>query len=386
VTSIAAALVSAQAAWSATHGSVVQLHDPTDLGGSDRSAVFRVAVEGAADLPATAVVKAYALTELGAPPEFADEVAAAAFCPFGARLLAHDPGAAVAVFSDLGGHGSLADLLLGVDEAAARAGLLAWARALGSMAAWSVGRRAEYDAARAALGLALTGDRLAEHLAESSRTGLAALLAFTGARSLDAALDDALGASVESELRDAQAVLDAGALTVFSPADACPDNNLLTPDGIRLLDYESAGFHSAFLDAVYCRMPFASCWCVFEIPAGLAADVERTYRDLLVAAVPEAADDAAWETGMLRAEVLWVLSQARWLLPRAEGDNGLMGGSLGGPPRRTLLVHRWRRLAGSAPARSRFPHLVEVLERAAGEADATWGAAPALGLYPAFSR
>ena len=199
-------------------------------------------------------------------------------------------------------------------------------------------------------------------------------------------LDDALGASVESELRDAQAVLDAGALTVFSPADACPDNNLLTPDGIRLLDYESAGFHSAFLDAVYCRMPFASCWCVFEIPAGLAADVERTYRDLLVAAVPEAADDAAWETGMLRAEVLWVLSQARWLLPRAEGDNGLMGGSLGGPLRRTLLVHRWRRLAGSAPARSRFPHLVDVLERAAGEADATWGAAPALGLYPAFSR
>ena len=94
---------------------------------------------------------------------------------------------------------------------------------------------------------------------------------------------------------------------------------------------------------------------------------------------------AAWEEGMLRAEVLWVLSQARWLLPRALGDDGFMGGSLGGPPRRTLLVHRWRRLTRSAPARSRFPHLVEVLERAASQADATWGAAPALGLYPAFS-
>ena len=377
MTSIAAALVSAQAAWSATHGSVVQLHDPADLGGSERSAVFRVAVDGAADLPATAVVKAYPLTELGPPPEFADEVAAAAFCPFGPRLLAHDRGAAVAVFTDLGGHGSLADLLLGVDEAAARAGLLAWARALGSMAAWSVGRRAEYDAVRAALGLAPTGDRLAEHLAESSRVGLDALLAYAGAQSVEA--------SCAPELRDAQAVLRGGPLTVFSPADACPDNNLLTPGGLRLLDYESAGFHSAFLDAVYCRMPFASCWCVFEIPAGLAAEVERTYRDLVVAAAPEAADDTLWEEGLLRAEVLWVLSQARWLLPRALGDDGFMGGSLGGPPRRTLLVHRWRRLTRSAPARSRFPHLVEVLERAASQADATWGAAPALGLYPAFS-
>ena len=373
-----AALDGAQRAWSRQVGFPVRLHDPQDLGGSTRSSVFRVSVDGSVDLPATAVVKAYPLTDAGPPPEFADEVAAAAFSPFGARLLVHEPVAGVAVLTDLGDHRNLADVLLGGDPAAGRAGLLDWAHALGSLAAWSVGRRGQYDATRAALGLVPTGDRLAEHLLESSRAGLDGLLSYADAQSV--------GASCALELADAQAVLDAGPLTVFSPADACPDNNLLTPDGIRLLDYESAGYHSAFLDAVYCRMPFASCWCVFEIPADLARAVERSYRDLLVAAAPEAADDRVWEEGMLRAEVLWVLSQARWLLPRAEGDNELMGGSLGGPPRRGLLVHRWRRLASSAPARERFPHLVEVLERAAGEADATWGAAPALGLYPAFSR
>ncbi len=367
----------AAAAWSASIGAQVRLTDVTDLGGSTRSAVLRVAVEGPSGCPSTAIIKSFPLVDGAPPPEFADEVAAAAFAPSGPRLLAHDPVAGVAVLTDLGRHRSLADLLLGSAPDPARVGVVAWADALGSLAAWSVGRRSDYDATRASLGLPPTADRLAERLATSVRIGLANLceLACT-----------VPGGRAQAEVDDAVRVLGVGPLTVFSPADACPDNNLVTPDGLRLLDYESAGFHSAFLDVVYCRMPFPSCWCAFQLPADLAAEAERTYRALLAAAVPEAADDHTWELGLLRAEAVWVLSQASWLLPQAQDDNETMGGSLGGPRRRTLLVHRWRRLAGSLAAQERFPQLVAVLEAAAEAAQQQWGPVPPLTGYPAFAR
>ena len=43
---------------------------------------------------------------------------------------------------------------------------------------------------------------------------------------------------------------------IFSPADACPDNNQVTPDGVRLLDFEFAGCYSLFIDAACTVTPF----------------------------------------------------------------------------------------------------------------------------------
>src|SRR5271166_40016 len=96
-------------------------------------------------------------------------------------------------------------------------------------------------------------------------------------------------AGLGGELAEIAAVVDRA--TVFSPGDICPDNNMLTADGIRFLDFESAGYHSAFLDAAYIRMPFSTCWCVFRLPAELAAAAEAAYRSAVCTVRPALADD-----------------------------------------------------------------------------------------------
>jgi len=45
-------------------------------------------------------------------------------------------------------------------------------------------------------------------------------------------------------------------------------------DALLSWAFESAEIHSVFLDAAYLRMPFTSCWCVFRLPAELAAAAE----------------------------------------------------------------------------------------------------------------
>jgi hypothetical protein len=87
---------------------------------------------------------------------------------------------------------------------------------------------------------------------------------------------------------------------VFSPGDICPDNNLLTPDGLRMLDFEGASFHSVFDDAAYARMPFATCWFVYALPDGLAAEIEELYRAEVVRVFPDLADDRIWRPGYAR--------------------------------------------------------------------------------------
>jgi hypothetical protein len=88
---------------------------------------------------------------------------------------------------------------------------------------------------------------------------------------------------------------------VFSPGDICPDNNLVTAAGIRFVDFESAEFHSVFLDAAYLRMPFSTCWCVLRMPPALAPAGESAYRREVTAAFPDLTSDVAWEAGVLRA-------------------------------------------------------------------------------------
>ena len=88
---------------------------------------------------------------------------------------------------------------------------------------------------------------------------------------------------------------------VFSPGDLCPDNNLLTAGGVRLLDFEAAGIYSVFLDAAYIRMPFSTCWCVFRLPADLSEDAEAAYRQQVSAVLPQLADDA----GLGRGPAAW---------------------------------------------------------------------------------
>ncbi|MFF3668489.1 hypothetical protein [Microtetraspora malaysiensis] len=137
----------------------------------------------------------------------------------------------------------------------------------------------------------------------------------------------------------------------FTPGDTCPDNNLLTPGGLRLIDFEAACFQSVFLTAAYCRMPFSTCWCVFRLPAGLAEKIEHAFRAEVVNAYPELADDAVWQAGTRRAIAVWTVDATLALLPRTLEDGPLHPTRRPVPTRRQLLEHRWAR-AGPLKASS----------------------------------
>jgi hypothetical protein len=348
------------------------LNAPVELGGSARSLVLRAAVDGG---PATVILKAYGADDRGS---FLDEAAGLAFCDAGPLLLAADPAMPLVVLEDLGSHPSLADLLLGSDaDAALRAGV-EWAREFGRLCAASAGREPEFAALRQGLG--------GEAANPDHGTWLAH--AFAQLPELFGQWGVELPPGLDAEFGELLPVIEPGEFAVFSPGDVCPDNNMFTPDGLRFLDFESAGYHSVFLDAAYTRLPFATCWCVYTPPPGLTAALEAAFRGELLTVFPALADDACWDRGLRRACAAWVLSMSVWLLPRAvEGGAALVPAGRPAPSRRPYLAHRWRWLAAELERAGEFPAICGLLRRAIAHAQQAWGEdALVLGGYPAFRR
>lgn len=341
-----------------------QLTDPVDLGGSHRSTVLRCRT----DAGGTVIVKAFT-----AEPEshraFTAEAAGLALGLGGPELLAVDREFPLLVMADLGTAPTLADLLLGSDPKAAERGLLAWARGLGRLAAAGATRRAEFERLWARYDQGLPSWTHEPWIAQNA-ADLPAVLAAAG-------VEPAPGLAAElARIGTAGGERYSG----FTPGDTCPDNNLLTDGGLRLIDFESACFQSVFLTAAYCRMPFATCWCVFEPPAALADEVERTFRAEVVASWPELAEDACWEQGMTEAVAVWTVDLTVGLLPRALPEDAPMHRTRRPvPTRRQLLGHRWAK-AAALPG---LPALSGTMERLLTTVASGWSA-PTLPGYPAF--
>jgi hypothetical protein len=356
-----------------------ELSEPVKLTGSDRSVVLRCADRAGG----TVVVKTYPGDGAGTT-SFALEAAGltvSAGTGLAPRLLAASSEDLTVVMADLGSGSSLADVLLGDSAADARRALLDWARACGELSARTSQRALEFEtlksrylAGRAELGwmprirrgVLEAADQLAGLAA--GRVGGMSRVTMPSGLSADVALI-------------ADAVF-AHPYPVFSPGDICPDNNLLTGAGIRFLDFESADVYSAFFDAAYLRMPFSTCWCVFRLPAGLAAQAESAYRQEVMRIHPELADDAVWQPGVRRAVAAWTLWTMTWLLPRADARDEAMLPGFVSPRRRQLMRHRWHVLAAELDSAGELPAVAELCRRLL-VATECWQAAE-LPLYPAF--
>ncbi|MFB9832860.1 hypothetical protein [Actinoallomurus acaciae] len=342
-----------------------ELTDPVDLGGSARSVVLRCR-------PATGgsvIVKAFSTTDPEALRAFTAEAAGLSLGLAGPKLLGVDAGFPLFVMEDLGDVPTLADALLGDDPEVAAQGLSAWARGLGRLAAESVHRRAELSRlwARYDTGMASPEDE--SWVARN-------------AEALPAALAGA-GLAVPPGLAEELALIGraAGEYPAFTPGDTCPDNGLLTPTGLRLIDFEAAGYQSVFLTAAYCRMPFSSCWCVFSLPAGLAEEIEQLYRSEVVEAYPALADDTVWHAGMRQAVAAWTATSTARLLPRIGEDGPLHRTRRPVPTRRQVLRHRWM-LASTV---EELPAIAETMRLLLREVAEGWDVGPLPG-YPAFTR
>ena len=160
---------------------------------------------------------------------------------------------------DLGELPSLADVLLGNDPVHARDRLLEYARLLAVFARRSAARIDEYDAPLGHPG----------HFAIIQlREGLAQLGA-----------PPAVGQALLDITTRLEAATD---WMMVGPGDGCPDNVLVAPHGLCILDFEGAARYHAAFDVGSLAVPFPSCWChdAFdeELRAALLAAHSRRVR------------------------------------------------------------------------------------------------------------
>ena len=154
------------------------------------------------------------------------------------HLVAVDEEYGILVMDDLGELPSLADVLLGNDPVHARDRLLEYARLLAVFARRSAARIDEYDAPLGHPG----------HFAIIQlREGLAQLGA-----------PPAVGQALLDITTRLEAATD---WMMVGPGDGCPDNVLVAPHGLCILDFEGAARYHAAFDVGSLAVPFPSCWC-----------------------------------------------------------------------------------------------------------------------------
>lgn len=257
----------------------------------------------------------------------------------------------VIAMSDLGDGPSVAELLLGNDPDAAERALLAWARAVGRVAAHSAGR-APPGAVRIV------------------EPDLDALRVLTGSLGVE------IGAALVRELAEAHDLLAADpGRHAYIVGDACPDNNRVGPDQVRLFDFEFSRWSHTGVDASYVLVPFCSCWCLARFPPGLQQLAYEAYADEYPAANAD-----RYLGSVIRAGSLFLVALLPLWLDRL-GDDLPMGPAHRAPAdARQALAHRLRWLGHNErlmPATAAFAHDLR------NAVSARFPSSP-LPLFPAF--
>lgn len=225
--------------------------------------------------------------------------------PLGPGLIGAAPQVGVLVMHDLGVAEGLDPVLLRGTADAARRGLGDWAEALGNLHAACAGRRTEYEALRSSLGPAIpASDLVPKLIATLTALGIPA---------------------PEDELAAALAYGMASDFDTYLHRDPCPDNVLLLPDGLRIIDFERGSFGPATLDGSVLRMAMPTCWCVGRVPDDVLAEAEGRYRAAASRGIPELADEGRFAAGMAAACAAHLVVTLGWHLERALAEDVTWG-------------------------------------------------------------
>jgi Ser/Thr protein kinase RdoA (MazF antagonist) len=288
--------------------------------------------------------------------------------PVAPRLLGADPGAGLLLIEDLGAGTSLADSLLAGDRTRAEADLVAYARALGTLHAWSMGRPGDL------------ADLLARH-APGAAQGPTWLGAVESGR--DAFLDAAvrLGlptGGVAEEVSEVRALLAGPGYLGLVHGDACPDNVHLADGVCRIFDFETSGWGTVALDAAYLLAPFPSCWCFAHLPAGVAAPAVAAYRGCLQDAGIRLGPD--WDAVTAAALAAFIIARGR-MIARALDEDPRWGTTTMRPRLLTWL----RTFTGAASRAGVLPRLAHLSAALQDQLSERW---PGLVIaeYPALAQ
>jgi hypothetical protein len=358
----------------------VRLTAVETLGGSDRSTVIRAAARGGGS-PATVIVKVHEprAGEAVVREPAALRVLGAVGGALGPELLAVGSRPPLLVLGDLGRGRSLADLLLGDDPTAATDGIDAWGGALGRLHAATGGMQPAFELAMAIdaarLGVPEPASDDMPNLIDTAAGYLSERLRSIGVTVQPAALE---------ELRSLPELLGGGpAVCALTPADACPDNNVLTNAGIALFDFEGAQVRHVAWDAAYLTVPWPSCWCAWPMPAQVARSGFDTWREAVTAAMPYVGSEG-FDRDVTVARIGWAVATVVWLLRSAleDEDDPLSSGDEGPiPARRSLIQHRLRGVFEHPDPR--LPALSALSEEVLAATLKVWGTCP-LAVAPVF--
>jgi Ser/Thr protein kinase RdoA (MazF antagonist) len=300
---------------------------------------------------------------------FAAEVAALSFLnrmpvPVAPRLIGAD--SSMLVMEDLGPASSLAHSLLAGNRDRALADLVAYARVLGAMHAWSFGR----DFAPH-----VTAGPVPEpHWVPAVARGKEPLLRVADRLGVP---HEGVSAEIDALLPLSRGPGDAYAGLVHS--DPCPDNTYIPPGGgdCRLFDFETSGWGPVTLDFSYLLAPFPSCWCFATLPAAYAAPAVAAYEEVLAGAGVTLGP--AWDTAV--AAALGALVVARGPAFEHALDEDVEWGTTTGRPR----VLTWAASFTDAAARcGALPHLRALVSAMRSLLSARWPGA-ATPSYPALA-
>ncbi|MGZ4434675.1 MAG: phosphotransferase [Trebonia sp.] len=186
--------------------------------------------------------------------------------------------------------------------------LAAYARALATMHAWSMGRAASFSSVRARCAPSVpAGPEWPDRVAEGKEP-----LLEVAAR---------LGLSVEgaaAEIDSLDGLMHGSGYTRLVHGDPCPDNTHIADGSCRIFDFETAGWGPLALDASYLLAPFPSCWCFASLPAPAAGPALQAYRDEMSGAGVEL--DDSWEVALTAVLAGWVVARGAGIGRALEKD------------------------------------------------------------------
>jgi len=284
------------------------------------------------------------------------------------RLLGADAQAEILIMEDLGPSSSLAHSLLAQDRERAEADLIAYARALGTMHSWSIGRSAELAEVRARHALpAVQAPDWLDAIVRGKEKFLA-MTAQLGVPSGDA----------DDEIDSLEMLLSGAGHTGLVHSDPCPDNTHIADGNCRIFDFETSGWGPLALDAAYLLAPFPSCWCFASLPADVAGPALLAYRDQVTSAGIDLGHE--WDAAMTAALAGCVVARAD-AIGRALAEDRDWGTTTARPRLLTWL----RSFTGAAERSGALPRLRVVAMAVQEQLSLRWPDS-VIPDYPALAR
>ena len=301
----------------------------------------------------------------------------------GPRLYTSDRQKGLVVLEDLGSMQSVQDALYSADPQAAIDALVGIGKTLGQIQRQAIGREAEFVSYQTILEASTT-------LSDSSRdcrNDIAALHACMAALGIQ--VSERFDSAIDGLER---AIHGPGALRTFVHHDAGPHNFMITVSGIKLLDYEFAGYANGFLDIVCARLAFPPAFRGRVLPPEIVRRVEEQYRLELAEQVPILNDGEGFMQAISQASAHWAFSKLLgfWDYLEERLVEGEARDTRGGrPPERAaflrMQVFTYLRLAlTSLEEQDRLPELRLALSQIVDKLMGIWPETPLLSSYPAF--